>query len=269
MTTTPRLHWWLSLALLAFSGGLGFVFLGPQESLPARARPAQAQNVLRITYTQVLRPDPHVRPFPLASYNLFVLSLWEPLVECDPATGEPRPAGAQSWAWSQDYRMLTLRLRPDARWSNGDPVRAADYVRAWRRLLRQRVGLAYTLFPVKNAESFHHGPGDNPETVGFRALDDFTLQVELDQPRTSFVAELADPLLAPLHESTDKVLAGQRFYREPTSLVTNGPFRLTAVNGDGYQLEASPFYHDRSQVRLAGVQFIRATYALTGALMVA
>ncbi len=269
MTTTPRLHWWLSLALLALCGGVVVVFLGPQKFLPVRARPAGDENVLRIVYSQALRPDPHVRPAPISSYNLFILSLWEPLVECDPATGEPRPAAAASWSWSSDYRTLTLKLRPDARWSNGDRVTAADFVRGWLRLLRQRVALAYALFPVKNAEAYHRGARDKPAAVGLRALDDFTLQVELDEPRTSLVAELADPLLAPLHESTEKVLAEYRFYKQPASLVTNGPFRLIGVSGDGYRLESCPFYHGRAQVRLAGVQFIRATYAMTGALMVA
>ena len=269
MTTTSRLHWWLSLALLAVGGCLAAVFLGPERGLEVQARPAADENVLRIVYTQALRPDPHVRLFPMASYNLFILSLWEPLVECDPATGEPRPAAATSWTWSHDYCTLTLQLRPDARWSNGDPVKAADFVRAWRRLLRKRIDLAYALFPVKNAEPYFRGKIDNPESVGLRALGDFALQVELEQPRTSFVAELADPMLAPLHESSEKALAEQRVYRQPSSLVTNGPFRLITMNADGYRLERDPFYHGRDHVRLAGLQFMRSTYLATGALMVA
>jgi oligopeptide transport system substrate-binding protein len=269
MITTPRLHWWLSLALVAFSGGLGWIFFANPNVLSTRPRRAEDQNVLRIVYTQPLRPDPHVRLFPMASYNLFILSLWEPLVECDPATGEPKPAAAESWAWSPDYRTLTVRLRASARWSNGERVTAADYVRAWRRLLRQRIGMAYTLFPIQNAEAYHRGTGEQKDNLGLRALDDLTLEVKLEQPRTSFVAELADPLLAPLHASTEQVLAGQTFYQEPASLITNGPFRLVGVNGDGFQVEACPFYHGHAQVHLSGIRFMRTTYALTGARMVA
>lgn len=269
MTTTPRVHWLIGWALLALGGVLGLVFIGPQESLPVVARKTTEQNVLRIVYTQALRPDPHVRPFPLSTYNHFILSLWEPLVECHPATGEPHPAAAESWSWSPDYRMLTLKLRPNARWSNGDAVTAHDYVRGWLRLLRQRVDLAYTLFPVKNAEAYHRGQRDNPESVGLRALDELTLQVELDQPRTTLAAELADPLLVPMHHSTEKVLADKIYYQQPTTLVTNGPFRLTGINPDGFQLEACPNYRVREKVRLAGVHFIRAVNASTGALLVA
>lgn len=99
MTTSPRFHWWISLALLVLGGVVGMAFLRPGEPLPVAKREAGDQNVLRIVYTQPLRPDPHVRIFPLSSYNLFVQSLWEPLVECDPLTGEARPAAAESWTW--------------------------------------------------------------------------------------------------------------------------------------------------------------------------
>lgn len=269
MTTTSRAHWWTGLALLVLAGGVGLAFLPPGKALSVAPRPAGEENILRVVYTQPLRPDPHLRIFPLSSYNLFIQSLWEPLVECDPVTGEPQPAGAASWTWSADHRVLTLQLRPDARWSNGDPVTAHDFVRGWLRLLRSRVDVAYALFPIKNAEAYHRGARDKPGAVGLRVLDDLTLQVELDQPRTTLAAELADPMLAPLHHSTETVVAAKSFYEQPAALVTNGPFRLLRANADGYRLEPSPFYHGGAGVRLAGVQFIRANNPSTGALLVA
>jgi ABC-type oligopeptide transport system substrate-binding subunit len=244
-------------------------FLKPGAPLPVAQRAPHDQNVLRIVYTQSLQPDPHVRLFPLSSYNLFVQSLWEPLVECDPVTGEPRPAAAASWTWSPDHRVLTLHLRPGARWSNGDRVVAQDFIRGWLRLLRSRVDLAYALFPIKNAEAYHRGAREKPEAVGLRALDDLTLEIQLEQPRTTLVAELSDPMLSPLHESTEKVLEERTFYEHPSALVTNGPFRLARATPDGYRLEVNSSFHDRAAVRLAGVQFIRANNPSTGALLVA
>jgi oligopeptide transport system substrate-binding protein len=258
----------MSLALLVLGGGLALVFLGPRESLPGVGRGPEDQNVLRIVYTQSLRPDPHVRILPLSTYNQFIFSLWEPLVECDPLTGDPQPAAAASWVWSDDHRLLTLRLRSDGRWSNGDPVTAHDFVRAWQRLLRGRVDVAFTLFPVKNAEAYHRGQRERPEAVGLRALDELTLQVELDQPRTTLLVELSDPLLVPLHHSSERVLADRSFYDQPAALVTNGPFRLRRANADGYRLEANPAYHGQKGVRLAGVQFIRSNNPSTGVLLV-
>lgn len=258
MTKTSRIHWWISLALLPLGGLMAVVFWGPRKSLPVMPRPAAEAGVLRVAYAQRLQPDPHQRTFPVPAHNHFILCLWEPLVECDPATGEPRPAAAESWSWSADRLVLTLKLRPDARWSNGDPVTAQDFVRGWRRLLRGGVEVAQTLFPLKNAEAYHRRTLQDPGEVGLRAVDDLTLRLELGQVRSTLVAELADPLLAPLHANGAQALGGNSYLTNPEGLVTNGPFRLRRADSDGFRLQVSPHYHGRAEVRLEGVHFIRA-----------
>ena len=269
MTTIPRVHWWISLALLALSGVTAMVFWGPRDSLPVIERRQTDNNFLRVGYVQLLVPDPHRRTFPVPAHNQFILSLWEPLVECDPLTGEPQPAAAQSWTWSADRKILTLKLRPDARWSNGDPVKAADFVRSWRRLLRRNMEVAETLFSLRNAEAFSTGALQQPEAVGVRAVDDFTLQVELDRPRATFVAELADPLLSPLHATSEAVIDRHTYFAQPAALVTNGPFRLVHANYDGFRLEAGEYYHDRATIHLAGIQFVRVGNVGMAPLLVA
>jgi len=268
MTSFPRAHWWISLTLLSLGGLMAMVFFGPRQSLPVIPRPAGEGNVLREAYTQYLLLDPHRRLAPLPAYNHLILSLWEPLVECDPATGEPRPAAAQSWSWSEDRKVLTLQLRPDARWSNGDPVTAHDFVRSWRRLLGRPMELAQTLFPLRSAEPFHRGQLKDPEKLGMRAMDDLTLRLELDQVRSSLVAELADPMLVPLHRSSEAAMADNAYFRDPALMVTNGPFQLLWANDDGFRLLACEFYHGHAEVRLAGVQFIRANSSSLAPLLV-
>jgi len=233
------------------------IFLGPRRGLPVLPRPAGDENVLRIAYSQKLIPDPHQRTQPLPAQNQFILALWEPLIECDPSTGQPQPAAALSWAWSDDRLTLTVKLRPDGRWSNGDPVTARDFVRGWHRLLRQSTDTASTLFPVKNAEVFHHGRLNEPDKVGIEAMDDLTLRITLAGVRSTFVAELADPLLSPVHESMDAVLEHQDFWQHPEKLVGNGAFQLERARADGYRLRACQYYRDKAKVRLAGVQFVR------------
>lgn len=257
MTPTPRAHWWTSLALLLPGGLLALVFFGPQEGLPVVPRPPADANVLRIAHVQYLLPDPHRQTAPVSAHNHFILSLWEPLVECDPATGRPQPAAAASWAWSEDRKVLTMKLRPDARWSNGDPVTAHDFVRGWLQLLQGDLEDAQVLFPLKNAEAYHRGELKDFRAVGMRAIDDFTLRLELSQIRSAFVAELADPLLSPFHPSNAKVMADKSYFRDPGALITNGPFRLADASQDGFSLQACGFYHDRADVRLAGVRFVR------------
>jgi oligopeptide transport system substrate-binding protein len=258
MTARPRFHGWITLALLGLTALLAAAFGGRREGLAVRPRPPEDGNVLRVACTQVMAPDPHQRHMPLAQYNQLILSLWEPLVECDPATGQPQPAAARSWAWSADRMTLTLALRPDARWSNGEPVTAADFVRGWQRLLRQMTAEAETLFPLKNAAAYHRGQLKDAGAVGVHALDDFTLQLELAAPRPTLVMELADPLLSPLYRTDEKVLAGREYFQTASALVTNGPFHLVQASADGYRLAASPWYHDLAAVHLAGVQFVRA-----------
>ena len=257
------------MALLVLAGLLAAVFGSRKEALTVTPRRPEDRDVLRVAYTWDMRPDPHRRSSPLPQYNHFILSLWEPLVECDSATGVPEPAAARSWEWSADRKTLTLQLRPDARWSNGDPVTAQDFVRGWDRLLHQNVMLAQTLFPLKNAEAYQAGNVTDLRNVGMRALDDLTLRLELDQPRSSLVAELADPLLAPLHPSSLKVLDSAVYLTDPAALVSNGAFCLVQAGPDGFRLEANAYYHSRGEVRLAGLQFIRAGSRSMAPLLVA
>ena len=256
MTTAFRFHGWTSFALLVLGGLLSMAFREPRRALPMRARQPGDLGVLRVAYTQEMAPDPHQRLFPLAQQNQFALSLWEPLVECDPTTGEPRPAAAASWAWSDDKMSLTLKLAPDARWSNGDPVTAPDFVRGWLALLGRSREVAETLFPLRNAEAYHDGQLKDAGAVGVHALDDLTLRLELERPRSTLVAELADPLLSPWHHTSERVLGSRAYLVESTALVTNGPFRLVQANADRFRLAVNEHFHGRAGVRLAGVQFL-------------
>jgi oligopeptide transport system substrate-binding protein len=248
---------------------MAVVIWGPRRSLLAIPRPAEDANVLRIAYTQFLLPDPQRWTYPIAPHNLFTLSLWEPLVECDPATGQPQPAAAESWAWSADRKVLTLKLRRDARWSNGDPVTAHDFVRGWLRVLHQRLELAQTLFALRNAEEYFRRQLTDPAKVGVRAVDDFTLELRLNRVRSTLVAELAEPVLAPLHEGSERVFEKNSFFADPATLLTNGPFQLQSADYDGFRLKACPYYHGHRDVRLAGVEFIRADSRLVAPLLLA
>lgn len=269
MTPTSRIPWWMAFAMAGAGVLMLAVFLGPRQGLPVLPRSAQDANVLRVAHVPPVWPDPHRRGLPLPTQNQFVLCLWEPLIECDPETGQPQPAAAAGWVWSEDRRTLTVHLRGDGRWSNGEPVTAGDFVRSWRRLLRRDTDEASALFPIAHAEAFHKGetPGDGE--LGLEAVDDLTLRIRLAQVRSTFVAELADPLLSPLHASTEAVLRDAAYVDEPARLVTNGPFRLERAGPEGFRMTTNPHYHDRASVRLAGVSFKRADTSRMARLLVA
>lgn len=268
MIPAPRIPWWTALALTGAGVLMLAVFLAPRTGLPVRSRPEADRAVLRVAHAWPLVVDPHHRSFPMPAQNHFTLSLWEPLIECDPATGLPEPAAAASWRWSPDRLTLTVTLRADGRWSNGEPVTAEDFVRGWRRLVAQGVDSAAVIFPVKNAMAVQ--AGKLPDTaLGVEAVDDLTLRITLETVRSTFVAELADPLFVPLHATTAGVLKDRLHLTAPEKLITNGAFRLVRADAESLRLGASPHYRDRAAVRLAGVEFIRADDAGMARLLVA
>lgn len=268
-TPTSRYHWWASLVLSLIMVGFLWMLRAHAGLLTVKPRLAVDREILRVACTQPMSPDPQWRNYALTQYNQFMLSLWEPLVECDPVTGQPQPAAAESWQWSPDLLTVTVRLRADARWSNGDAVTAGDFARSWLRLLRQNRDLAQILAPLKNVSAFQKGELKPGQRVGLSAVDDHTLRLELEKPRSTFMMELADPVLSPLHYSNEAAFSAKSYWEDGATLVTNGPFRLVQANADGYRLAKNSFYWDAANVKLSGVQFVRADGSRIGELMLA
>jgi oligopeptide transport system substrate-binding protein len=88
-----------------------------------------------------------------------VMALMEGLAQFDPRTCAPEPAVATRWEESPDHLTWIFHLRPEARWSNGDPVVAADFVYAYRRMLSPNLAAeyAYSLFALRNGEDYYTG----------------------------------------------------------------------------------------------------------------
>ena len=126
--------------------------------------------------------DPHIATG--VPEHKIITALMEGLVAKDSKTLEPRPAVASSWDISEDGRLYTFYLRKNARWSNGDPHNAHDYVWSWWRALQPALGnlYAYMYFPIDNAREYYQGSITDFDQVGVKALDDYTLQVRLKNP---------------------------------------------------------------------------------------
>src|SRR5260370_14806851 len=109
--------------------------------------------------------------------------LFEGLLTYDGA-GALVPGAAESWSVSADGLTYLFRLR-EAKWSNGDPVRASDFVFSFRRLLDPATGAecANLYYPLKNAEAVNKGKAP-PGALGARSIDDRTLEITLDRPTT-------------------------------------------------------------------------------------
>jgi oligopeptide transport system substrate-binding protein len=126
--------------------------------------------------------DPHVAV--LMNDQRILMALCEGLTALDEQTMRPVPAVAERWDVSPDGLVYTFHLRSSARWSNGDPVTAADFAFAFQRILKPEFGApyAYMLHPIKNAEAFSTGSIRDFSAVGVVAVDEHTLRLTLERP---------------------------------------------------------------------------------------
>lgn len=224
-------------------------------------------------------------------------ALWEGLYTPDPVTLEPILGSADRVDLSADKLVYTFHIRDDARWSNGDDLKASDFVFGWRRMMEQPGEYTYLLDYLKGAKpyrdayvdwkaavaqwgkSHHKGDGSAmppapPFDVGAEALSDKTLRVTLANPVPYFPALCAYIPLFPQHQGcmrsfeqwddTHTYIASydQRFTRPP-NLVTNGPYRLADWSFKRrVRLEASDYYWDRKNVRSRVIDQIYAADGL-------
>lgn len=190
-----------------------------------------------------------------------VRALFEGLTDYDPQTLAPIPAVATRWESSHEGRVWTFYLRDNARWSNGDKVTAADFVRSWQRtlkigplaphteLLTNIEGAAPTVLPPDSTESTPH--------FGAQALGEHVLKVTLQHADSSFPALVAHPVFRPVNlpdaEHTRPI--------ESHELISNGAFQLSAAETDRVRLERARNYWDGGSVSLDRVTFVNTPNA--------
>jgi oligopeptide transport system substrate-binding protein len=202
--------------------------------------------------------DPHVVTG--VPENHILRAMFEGLAVKNPYTLEPEPGVASSWDVSDDGRVITFHINPQAKWSNGEAITAADYVWSWKRLLTPILGAeyAYMLFPVKNAEAFNKGEITDFSEVGVKALDDATLQVTLNE-RTPYFLQLMDHYSAfAVHQATiekhGKATDRYTQWTRVENMVSNGAFKLKNWQlNRRIELEKSDTYWDRDNVKLNGI----------------
>jgi oligopeptide transport system substrate-binding protein len=179
-----------------------------------------------------------------------LLDLYEGLTAESPS-GSIVPAAATSWTVDASGTQYTFQLRPDARWSNGKPVRAQDFVAAWRRVLdpKRASPVADNLRLIAGAAAILAGRAA-PESLGARAASDTVLVVTLDQPAAYFPEILANAAAFPVYSD-----AAARSH-QAAEWVSNGPYVLTQWQpGTTVELAANPAYWDRAAVHIPAVDY--------------
>lgn len=153
------------------------------------------------------------------------------MIEClyrDDENDVPQPAGAETVDISDDKLVYTFHLREDATWSNGDPVVATDYEFAWQQALNPEVAsdYAYMLYFIHNAEPYFNGKVEWSE-VGVKVIDDYTLEVTLDNPLPYATDLFAFPTLAPINQKFYEEVGADKYATDAEYFCCNGMYELT------------------------------------------
>ena len=204
--------------------------------------------------------DPHtVTGVP--EHNI-ITALIEGLVTENPQDLSVEPGTAERWEVSEDGLTYTFLLREDAKWSNGDPVSADDFLFSYKRMLSPNLAseYAYMYFVVENAQAYNEGTLKDFSEVGIKVVDPRTLQIKLAS-RTPYFLELLNHFSwFPVHPDT--VLAHGAIdepntpWTKPGTYVGNGPFTLESWEiNKSIVVKKSETYWDRAAVKLNQIVF--------------
>jgi oligopeptide transport system substrate-binding protein len=176
------------------------------------------------------------------------------------ADGNPIDALCASEEVSDDGLTYTFTIRDDAYWSNGDPVTAADFVFGWQRAVDPATAAEYAYMmsdigQIKNAAEIIAGNMDVTE-LGVTAIDDKTLQVELEVPVSYFDELLYFPTFYPVNQAFYES-CGDTYATSPDTLLSNGAFIMTSYEpaATSFTLEKNPDYYDADSVSLDGLNY--------------
>jgi oligopeptide transport system substrate-binding protein len=251
----PAACWWgLSLVLALSLAGCGRretrVEIADREQVLLKGNGGEPQEL-----------DPHIVTG-VSEYHI-LMSLFEGLVTEDPHDLHPMPGVAESWDISPDGKLYTFHLRKNAKWSNGDPVTAHDFLESFKRILTPSLAAEYSYmhFVVKNAQAYNEGKIADFDQCGYKALDDYTLQITLENATPYFLSLLLHHSWFPVHLPTirkygDPYQRGSKWTRAGR-FVGNGAFVLAKwrVN-DVIVVKKSPTYWDRDRLRLNEIHFL-------------
>jgi oligopeptide transport system substrate-binding protein len=192
-----------------------------------------------------------------------IYALFDGLLHFD-RFGHPQAAIAENWSISEDKRIYTFHLRPEAKWTNGQPVTAQDFADSWKRVLLPGTAseYAYLFYHIVNAQAFNEGKLTDFGQVGIKALDPRTLQVELVSPTPYFLYLCAFATFSPVY--LPSIMKSGEDWIKPGRLVNNGPFLL-----DDWRLnyrirfKKNPTYWDRQHVALETIDALPIDNSIT------
>jgi oligopeptide transport system substrate-binding protein len=251
------LHSPLRRSLLAGLALLALAACGRDESPAESAGTAPPGKADPTTFERGNGPEPDSldpqRARTDSSMNI-LRDLFEGLTALD-GNASVIPGAAESWTVSADGRRYTFKLREGLRWSNGDPLVAADFVAGMRRLVDPATASQYAQVfePVRNASAILRGI-QKVETLGVSAPDPRTVVIELERPAPYLLGLLSHPSTSPVHGPS--LAAHGEAHARPGNLVSNGAFELVDwVIGGQVELRRNRRYWDDAATGVERVRF--------------
>ncbi|MCJ8010405.1 peptide ABC transporter substrate-binding protein [Paenibacillus sp. KQZ6P-2] len=181
--------------------------------------------------------------------------LYEGLTRSD-ENGKAIPGTAEKWEVSPDGLKYTFHLRKDAKWSNGDPVTAADFEFAWKRVLDPKLEpappYAYQMYYIKGAEAYNTGKNADPNSVAVKAVDANTLEVELEHSTPYFLGLLSFSTYFPVHSS---VKNNPKWASDASTIISNGPFKMSEwKQQSSLEIVKNENYYAKDEIKFTKVQ---------------
>ena len=177
---------------------------------------------------------------------------------------------AESWSVSEDGKEYIFNINKNARWSNGEPVTANDFVWSWKRILTASLGSQYPdmLYYLVGAYEYHNGLTDDFGEVGVKAIDQKTLKVNLKNPTPFFLGLLSHYSTWPVHKETvlkyGDIDDRNGEWTRPGNFVCNGPFQLKSWElNNKIVVEKNPYYYDASIVKLNEIHYYPVSNVMT------
>lgn len=184
------------------------------------------------------------------------MHMYENLVTLDD-DDNTAPGAAESWDYDEDTLTYTFHLRKDGVWTNGDPVTAKDFEFAWSQALNPDVAsdYAYFLYFIKNAEKYFNGEVTWDE-VGVKVVDDYTLEVTLEQPTPYALFLFSFGTLAPINQRFYEAVGADLYSTEAQYFCTNGPFALTEwSHNDKIVMQKNDAWHGAADVEVEEIDW--------------
>ncbi|MBA7801208.1 MAG: oligopeptide ABC transporter substrate-binding protein OppA [Citrobacter sp.] len=229
--------------------------------VPAGVQLAEKQTLVRNNGSEVQSLDPHkIEGVPESNINR---DLFEGLLISD-VDGKPSPGVAEKWE-NKDFKVWTFHLRKDAKWSDGSPVTAQDFVYSWQRLANPNTASPYASYlqygHIVNIDDII--AGKKPVTdLGVKAIDDHTFEVTLSEPVPYFYKLLVHSSVSPVPKAVVEKFGDK--WTQPANIVSNGSYKLKDwVVNERIVLERNTNYWDNAKTVINQVTYLPISSEVT------